>query len=163
MNLGEIMGSWLRPANWIGWLSYFAGLAGAWTQEQAISTGLAFGGLFTVLVSAAVKCGEMWSTSRRKQRELDLEQSLAYDKRARDAGTTLDRLEGHVEQAGVERAELATQMRDLRETVAKLVETCQGEKCRQLVECLAPTPDGKPGCSGLGPDHSPLKPEPQTK
>lgn len=158
MNLGEIMDSWLRPTSLFGWFAYALGLLGAWSQEQTASTGLALAGLITVLVTSLVKGAELWSTSRRKQRELDLEQALAYDKRAREAGTTLDRLEGHVEQASVERAELAEQLRDLRDTVRQLVETCQGERCKAAVECLAPTSDGTPGCHGLGPDHSPMKP-----
>lgn len=158
MNLGELMDSWLKPVNWTSWVAALAGLVGTWTQEQAASTGLAIAGFLGVIATAGVKGAELWSNSRRKQRELDLEQALAYDRRAREAGTTLDRLEGHVEQAGVERAELASQLKALRDTVQKLVDSCGQERCRTVVECLAPTPDGQPGCHGLGPEHSPLRP-----
>jgi len=133
----------LRAINGIGLIVYGSGLI-ATIQESANATAVALAGALVVIVTAGVQVYRVWRQTERDERDKTVRQAIELDTLAKQSGTSLAAIEGHVEVARVERSEIMARLDAI-------------EKRLAYPPCLAPNTDGTPGCHGLGPDHPPVK------
>lgn len=144
--------------------TFLAKLGGGLTAiavDQLQPVAIAWGGVLIVIFSVGGRIYVGWRQMRRDQDAADLDARIELIKRANAANVSLESLAGHVEQGAKEREILYGRMDRVEAallTLAKACNGCQGATSEKVVECLAPTADGQPGCHGLGADHSPLKP-----
>lgn len=143
--IGEVVGGGI----------YFAAGLRAVATDQIQPVAVAIGGALLVLASIGSRVYVGYRQMRREQASADLDARIDLEKRAAAANLNYDSLAGHVEQGAKEREFINSRLDRIESAVLRLVEacdSCNGETAEKVVACLQPTPDGLPGCHGLGPE-----------